>query len=798
MQLPASDLEIIKTHPQSSELYLSIFQPRTIMTCIPNGASPNAIGARTINYVTGSSSSGSYLSIESGMTLLVGTSLGGRELGKIRIKSATATTFVVAENSNIQWPLAQYFTVLRYFEIWPVYPRIINDPGNVDNVIFYKDYDTTYTNQNTILGAFPNAGSHRAGFTGDRFYYTASGTYHLLGSALTYDWAFEGGTTTGSTSADPGYITYSTPGHYVTRLKVTGANGSVDTIYKYVSIYNRPSQSSANIPITKFNVDAVSGSRGEGGYNSSVKITDSAVDLHDGDIVVLFTDDYYGANHVSLGGNSQLNSSIFFVGGVLQDTIHYDYQTSNVDFQVGSVSDIMKTSEGFSVSVEATATPTKWFQLLDMDGRRAIYHYLKWHTTVLYTTDFEFRGTDQKIQYFDSDRQSMFDAIDNYMRGTLLGGVCTDRQGKLWAEVGIWAYSNPTGSFPPVMEITNREWLGQPTVTERLTPPLSFLELGGVAYSGTSTGTFSALISNAPGETPNTRGNVERQQGLALASQHQLNILTGNQFANKNATLPTIEMELTGKYSNLDIAPQETVDVNIPSGSTTRNISIHAPYSVDSMSWKYDSGNKVLIPQVTLGSVLSSIATGTTVTIPDVPEGSGYGGFAGGFNFNPTSGIGFPPFMSTLGSKSITKRHGTFSTPTIYVQPVIIAPFDTSLGDFQYISGGEFVSSTGTSSDIGYITNAGVYHINFKADVTIGGGGASPLSAVSFILYINGSTAPSYELPLPVAETYISFSWSEYYYLTTGALLRMDAGCSDAANNSKVSGSFYLTLELVS
>lgn len=621
MQLSNSEIETIRLNPQQTELYLSVFQPTTALACQVNGVV--AKGAYQIPYT--SVSSGSYLSVENGMTLLVGTTVGGRELGKIRVRSATNTHIIVSENSTIDWSSAIYLTVLRYWEIWPVYPRIISDPNNVESVIFYKDYDIAYTNQNSILGAFPCAGSHLAGWVGDSFYFTSTGTTHLLGSALTHDWAFEGATVTGSTSAHPGNITWNTPGHYVVRYKATGANGSVDTTYRYVSIYNRPSASSSNIPILKWELDTVSGGRDEGGYSATMRVIEENLSINEGDVVVLFSDNWYGSQNISLGGNSH-NPSIFFSGHVLNNTIHFDYKKRTTEFEVGSITALMKIMEGFSVSVESKVSPTTWYELLDMDGRRALYHYLRWHSTVLSLADFQFMGTDQKIQYFDSDRTSIFDAIDNYMRGTLEGQVVSDLQGKVWAEVGAYATSNPTGSFPTVMTITKRDWLGEPTIVEKMSPTVSLIERGGVAFSGVITGTFSALLSSAPGAVPGFRGNEDKSQGMALASQTQLNELTGNLYANKNAQFPEISMDMSGNYRNLDIAPLNSVGMVINPEDTNRNIYINAPYLVDKITWQYSPKNKILLNSVEYISLLNGVS-GETITIPDVQTVAAGGGF---------------------------------------------------------------------------------------------------------------------------------------------------------------------------
>lgn len=653
----ASEQTLLRTHPQSSEVFLSIFQPRPAFIARVTGSISQ--GAQTIPYYN--VTSGSFSAIEAGMTLLVGTTSGGRELGKIRVKSATSSSIVVAENSYIDWASATHLTVLRHWEMWPIFPYVISDPGNSENVIFYKDYDTAYTNQNSILGAFPCAGPNRAIFVGENVYYSSTGSYHLLGSNLSYEWAFEGGSPTGSTSAVPGNVQYNTAGHYVTRLKVTGANGTLDTTYRTVSVYNNPNSSSVNIPQTNWTLGNLSGSRAEGGYLLDITITEKDVSVNDGDEVVLFTNDFYGSTNTSIGGNHPNASKIFFSGYIVGSSIRYNYKAGSVSFQVASVTELMKKSEGFSISVESKASPTTWTELLDMDSRRALYHYLKWHSTALYMTDFAFVGQDQKIQYFDSDRESIFDAVDNYMRSALLGSVCADRQGKIWAEVGAWAVTNPTGSFPAVMSLQNQDWIGDVTVERNLSPTSSYLELGGVAYSGVVTGTFDALIAASPGSTPHVRGSVSRNQGMALGSQSQLNSIVGHQYANKNATFPTIKFNLNGKYSNFDIAPQEAVMVSATANETNIGVGISAPYLVEDMSWTYDPVSKTLL--CTLGTkTLINGTAGQTVTIPDIPNTEGYGGdnFGGGLNFPP---FALPPFLTSVGDAFVLKASSTTLSP---------------------------------------------------------------------------------------------------------------------------------------
>lgn len=615
MRLSNANLEILRTKPQGTHLYLSIFEPQIVFQAKIND-SGIVRGARTITYDT--VSFGSFSDILANSTMWIGTTAGAQDIGKIRIRSATSTVITVSENSNIEWADNLFLTVFKYIELWPIFTRIITDPADDENVIFYKDYDIPYSNQNSILGTYVNAGPHRAANLDPasgvvQLYWSSTGSYNLLGSSLSYYWDFEGGSPSTSNAAVPGFVSYNTPGHYVTSLTISGSNGCADTTYRYVSIYNE-----SNPPIQKWQMGDLSGSRDEGGYSVSFKVFED-IPIQEHAIVVLYGDSWYGSNAVDLGGNFPNSGKIFFVGYVDRDSISYDYEHSEVSFDAHSISSLMKEASGFSVSVESVASPTKWYQLLDMDGRRALYHYLRWHTTALQMADFQFVGDDYKIQFFDSDRESMFDALDNYMRNTLIGQVVSDRQGKVWIETEARAYSNPTGSFPSVMDITNRDWMNTPTIEEQLSESVSFMEYGGIAYSGVASGTFAALIASAPGNAPGFHGAIESHQGQALDSQSQLNALVGNLFANKNARFPSIEMDMAENVSNLDIAPQETVNINIAREDTVRGLALNGLYIPSSMTWKYTSNGFILLPQIGFIQLVSGPA-GETVSIPPTAD----------------------------------------------------------------------------------------------------------------------------------------------------------------------------------
>lgn len=640
MYLTPSNLELVRTRGQQTELYLSVFQPRIVLQCQVNNAAI-ANGARTISFDT--VTTGSASAVEAGMPLWVGSAVGLKDIGCTRIKSImSGTMIVVAENADIQWADNQYLTAYRFFDVLPVYPRIIQNPANAEQVIFYKDYDTAYANQNSALGAFVNMGSHRAMFLAGGsagIWYMASGTTAMqTGISLSYDWAFEGGTPSGSTSQNPGLVNYTAPGQYVTRLIVSGSNGAVEKGYRYASIYN-PIASGTALPYQKWSLDMLDGSRDSGGYTASITIYETSTPIEEGSVVVVFSKDMYGSTEISLGGNQENNSSTFFVGYVLDGTVEYDYEKSVVKFDLGSITQYIQKMMGFAISVESKNSPATWFELKDMDMRSAIYHFLKWHSTVLTTTDVSYLGDNPRVQFFDSDRSSVYDAVDNFMRSAIVGKAVADRQGKVWIEPDI---TTATGTVPSVMQITNRDWRNAPVVDELLVPDVSYLERGGIAYSGPQTGSFSANMACSPGDTPGYRGEIDQAQGLALFSQAHLNRIVGNLYAWRNTRFKTIDMDLAGSYRNLDIAPQEPVGILVRDTDTKRGFTIDGQFNPNSLSWSYDSQNKMLLARASFIPIVNGNNVQTMI-IPAVPVDGGFG--------QPAVSIPpIPPFVFPTGT----------------------------------------------------------------------------------------------------------------------------------------------------
>ena len=657
MKLTTQQEATLRKRPQYTALWLSVLQPNTLFTALVTGS--YSTGETEINYY---SLSGDINTAYPDCLALISYANSPTDREALRVRSVTGSVITFAENS-LNWRNDMILQVVDYINPDAKFPKIIQDPNNDDNVIFYKDGDIPYSNQNTIYGTFVNMGSHRAAFieTGSvSLYYTATGTYNVRDDSITYDWHFEGGTPTGSTALTPGNVSYNSTGNHKTTLTVTSASGAVDKSYRYVSIYDRP-ENGTDVPVLKWTLNDFSGSRGEGGYRASIRTWQNLDTIVENALVVLFADDRYGDENVSLGGNGQNNSKIVFVGYILKDTIEFNYRDGWAEFEVGSITEVMKEAEGFSVSCQSKSTASTWFELQEMTVQKAIYHYLKWHSTILGVADFQYVDDDRLFEYFDTDRASLYDSIYSFVSEGLYGEVVSDRQGKIWAEIEPIGLTDPVTDIPTTTAIQKHDWVGSPNISNRKTAEVSFVEMGGIAYEGADSDGFQALLTNAPSKTPLYRGKSDSpRQGLILNGQSQLNKIAGNYLASKRAKVEDVTLTLAGNYRNYDIAPQEKLYLLVDESDTvTEQSLIPLPFNIESMDWQYDPSAESFYPEVTFAPITTGTA-GETVIIPPIPPDGGYA-------YPP---LELPPFPSFP------------STPPVQQGSIEIAGFSASAGFF--------------------------------------------------------------------------------------------------------------------
>jgi len=643
-----SQLARIRNRPQRTRLWLGIYEPRLVVSAQLNAGNDKSAVDLDVTYITGAPED-----IKPDMTAYIGSTAGGQEFGRIRVRSASAGQIDVSENS-IKWQENWYITVVEFYEPWSIFPRIVLDGNNVP--VFYKDYDIAYVEQNQYLDPIVVMGPHHAGFlaTGSHsVFYSSIGSFDptpdttdLLLTGSTYSWRFgDSGFVdpTGTTDQNPGWVTYHSGGFYTTDLEITNVHGESFTGHRHISIYDRPGEGPER-PYIKWGLNAIDGSRDEGGYRTRIWLREEVgfSKVKDGSLVVIFSDDWQGSAEGAIGGNAENRDSIFFVGYIDRGTISIDSETNRLEFQASSIAGVMREVSNYSVSLESEKTAQTWYQMRNMTVDRAVIHLLRWQSTVLALSDFYQTGDTLQVQYADFDRGSLYDTANQFLGSTIAAQMVGDRQGALYCEVDLNLI--PTGSsrldYLTALDVERRDWRSSLRFDFVPNSPMAYVEMGGIAYSGPQTGTTNAYLAGAPGDAQLWRGNIERGSGLVLSGQDQLNVLTANMLALANSEFPDVEVPLAGDYRFIDIAPQRRITLTLEEDETHRGFVWDQKYFIPrSMSFHYDPTRQSLMTDLTVKEETWAIESGEadTIIIPVDPPYTNYK--------LPEWSIEFPPFL---------------------------------------------------------------------------------------------------------------------------------------------------------
>ena len=94
MQLTSQQLALLRSQPHKTDLWLSIYRPTIRMAARVTGTYSQ--GATEISYY--GVYTGTFAHVYNDLTVLVGTTPEGDDIGRVRLRSATSTVATMAEN----------------------------------------------------------------------------------------------------------------------------------------------------------------------------------------------------------------------------------------------------------------------------------------------------------------------------------------------------------------------------------------------------------------------------------------------------------------------------------------------------------------------------------------------------------------------------------------------------------------------------------------------------------------------------------------------------------------------------
>jgi len=619
--LTPSEITQLRQRPHRSVIHMGIFEPQSLVEMQINQPSI-AKGAREIIVTI---LSGDIDDVEKGMTAYIGGTQGQKNIGRLRAITGSGTTLTLAEN-DYDWENGWFITVTIFREPWAVFPRITLDAKN--RPTFYKDYDLVYLDEGRNFDPVVHMGGNVAGFmeTGAfGVYYSSTGSFVPDSTISTYSWIFEGNTNiTGSTDADPGWVQYIGVGHFTTRLTITAATGKEFTGTRHVLVYNKPDEGPART-FVRWGLRSFEGSREKGGYSVDVWVIEEADanKVVEGALIVLFTEDWEGSVRGKEIGRGRYRDNILFVGYVQDDSIRKNFATNRIEFRAVSITERMDSLSTYSATLESKRNPNSWNEARYLTVDKALISYLRWQSTILQIADVSQTGDTLPVQYADFARGSLYAGANGFLQNTLFASLIADRGGKLWAEIDLSL--TPTGSrtsFNTAMNMTDQDWRGEINIKEQSTPIVAYVELGGIAYSGPETGSNTPIISSAPGDPADYFGSVQRQSGLVLAGQGQLNDLVALTYNKINSRFPRIDIPIAGDYRHIDIAPQERVEITLAAADNFRGLIWNGKKFVpQEIFYEYNPVQNLLLMNIAASEETEGLKTitGRKVNIPVDP-----------------------------------------------------------------------------------------------------------------------------------------------------------------------------------
>lgn len=504
---------------------------------------------------------GAYADIKPDMTILLGSTEGGDDLGRNRTRwtyegmVADADTIYVGQFSrgvrDGEFDVVDdaYITVLDDYRIWARIPRV-TDAGEV-----YKDYKLNYddcepqppvANAGVGYAGFidPNTNKITVDFDGTSSFCVASGA-----SITGYAWDFVDGTPATGNTAQVSGVTFPTGFRWV-KLTVTDSNGQSHTAR--VPVLAADPDATANGVIRNFEISEQSLT--SEGQRLSVRVYEDIdlTDYPDGTLVMYWEREVHGGVVGSLSGPTG-RQHMKFIGWLDTDNAEIVVNEAGVaprtTLTCVDVGGRLRQLPGFPFVLERDGTPTKWSQLKALNIDRYVWFILRWHSTALELADFVWSGTGETyaIPVLGSDGVSLWEQADGRAQAIAHRLTC-DRFGRLSMRADPQLQDSGDRTSTVLADLGEGDWANTLVYSHQRTPRVHWLwgsAIQAATIDADAIDEVTPLFCVAPGKAPG-QGAQETSQGeQVVASQTELNAREGHRYAIRhNAAESYLEVHL--------------------------------------------------------------------------------------------------------------------------------------------------------------------------------------------------------------------------------------------------------------
>ena len=540
----AGDIINFRKQNQKSQLRFYIRKPTSVYTATLNAIPSDNDMVIEISFANGTGTLGD---VKVNMAILIGTTIGGHELGFARIrKTPIAGTFYIGETSEVNWSAGGtiYLTVVNdTIGIWPKHLKLVSQ-------VPFMDADIAYSNQHTNFDPVVVMGTDRVAIlTGASvsLNFDAADSWVYNSTISSYLWVAPGSSgSSGLNTATP-TISYNAEGEYQVYCTVTAATGKTSTGVRTVFVDGGTLGYEGQL--TSNPVSTIS----EGGWSCEVTVVGDVSGLMDFTKVVIATVDRFDNVETSIGPISG-SENIELIGWIVEESITHNPKMQYTKFRVATSDQMIKNIPGFIHGLElSVGTSSAWTNMYGLTVDKSLWHMWHWRSTVDYCVDIKVTEDTRYIKETTTPAGNLWQQFTQLLASTIAANLACDRYSRVIAQIEPQLVPVASRTWDTIRTLEGQDWHGDISYQMSAMPKSGRVYLDGLSISIEGQG--RAFFSLAPGHVPKRFGALDSMTSLLLTDQAQANELTGAILAWRNNRYRDITVDLAANDRYADITP---------------------------------------------------------------------------------------------------------------------------------------------------------------------------------------------------------------------------------------------------
>jgi len=571
MSLSDAQLALIRSKPKWSQGYIVIPQFNVIYSAVLNGVPTLNDQVTQLGYTE---VSGTLANVKVDMTVRVGSTPNGYDLGLARIRKAPDGSYIyIGAVSDIRWDAASpvYLTIMDEFGLWQ---RAIGMDTNGNPIM---DWDEYYDDQHTNFDPVPILGGHVVAMLTGASVSVKLGppsgmSSYVPGSSVSgVSWEIPGALSIDNAALVNPTVGFNTAGTYPCYCTINGANGKSFWGVIYVIILD------ADHPPLKAMLTSRTADYSSGGWNFSVSLSGNAgiTSIPPHAMVIQISKDYFNGAQQTAPSPIE-GSNIVCVGWIADEKVDFNGAYGQADFTVQGAAYFLQNIYMSGINLAYSASASAWTQMTGLTVDLYLYHCLRWRSTATRIMDVMLTGNTNLAQKLESGDDTLWKQMTTILDNNLFGIIGVDWYGRLWAQIEPQMVPVANRTWDVVQTLEKKDWQNNDTSTPGevwewdTMNAISIYAMTGLNFTGG--GTPTTLYGLAPGAIPKRWGTANKtvsEQPL-VASQDELNMLCGLYVGWKNNDHPNFDITLPGSYRAFDLFPVKFLPITIDPADDVR------------------------------------------------------------------------------------------------------------------------------------------------------------------------------------------------------------------------------------